>query len=323
MRIFISGACGFIGMHTVVMAASQGCAVTALCSRFGSTTQMPSIPGVRWIAADLRDADRLQDCLSGHDGFIHIAGRYPIWGADPDPFGYLESNLFTTAVTLEACRRAAIRHYVYASSAQVYGRPARIPVHESAPLTGTSVYAASKSSAEALVQSYSSSFGLLGLNLRLFNVYGPGQPAANVVATILQQALRPGVVTINTGEPERDFVYVGDVASALLKAVRCDHAAGQSVNIATGSGITIMELGHRIMKLAGRTDSIVTRVASHRLTVSDPDRLVGDISLAKGLLSWQPSKTLDEGLSLTKDWYDGASQRNGREALSQAARYTI
>lgn len=180
---------------------------------------MPTIAGVLWVRADLREVDNLSAQLAGHDALIHLAGRYPLWGRHSDALDFVESNTITTAVTLEACRRAGVNRYVYASTAQVYGRPERIPVREADRIGGTTVYAASKSGAESLVQAYSSSFGLLGLNLRLFNVYGPGQPAANIVATIIEQALRPGVVTINSGDPERDFVYVGDVASAILAAV--------------------------------------------------------------------------------------------------------
>jgi nucleoside-diphosphate-sugar epimerase len=303
MRIFVTGASGFIGTPTIRTAAEKGHSVTALCSRAGCPADISGIPGVHWVAADLRDVDSLSKQLSGHDAFIHLAGRYPLWGRHSEALDFVESNTLTTALTLEACRRAGVNRYVYASTAQVYGRPERIPVQESDRLKGTTVYASSKSAAESLVQAYASSYGLLGFNLRLFNVYGPGQPSANIVATIVAQALCPGVVTINSGDPERDFVYVEDVVSALLAAVRCEGAHGQSVNIASGSGITIMDLGRRIMTIAGRTDAIVTRVPSHTATAADPDRLVADVTLAERLLGWRPATTLDEGLALTVRWH--------------------
>lgn len=85
--------------------------------------------------------------------------------------------------------------------------------------------------------------------------------------------------------------------------LRCDGARGQSVNVASGSGTTIMELGQRIMSIAGRTDEMVTRVPAHTATAADPDRLVADLTLAEQLLGWKPAKTLNEGLAVTVDWH--------------------
>lgn len=296
MRVFVTGAAGFIGLRLVRRLVEQGAGVTALASAEGVPRRVPRAPDLAWICGDLLRIRRLASLVEGHDALIHLAGRYPLVGSSSEPMDYLRCNTVTTAAALDACRRAGVPRFIFTSTAQVYGKAEHVPIRESAPLNGVTVYAASKIAAEALVRAYAASHGLRALTLRLFNVYGPGQPAANVVATIARQVSEPGPPAINTGRPVRDFVFVGDVVEALAAALECEHAQGQAINIGSGEGISIGELARRMLGLAGRGQAVIEREPCHQPSAFDPDRVIADISLAASTLGWRPATSLDSGL---------------------------
>lgn len=305
MRVLVTGAAGFIGGHLLQRLVEQDIPTTALGSL--SATRSPPAglqrPPLTWVRADACDVDAMTALLRGHSAVIHLAGRYPLFGAPADAIAYVHANTVATAVMLVACERAEVQRFVLASSAQVYGRPDRLPIHESQALNGATAYAASKLGAETLVRAHAAGHGLEGLSLRLFNVYGPRQPASNVIATVAGQALAGGPVSIHSAHPERDFVYVGDVVDALLAAMHCPIADGRAVNIASGTSVNVGDVAKRILRLAGRpAEALRIRHGECASTATNPDCVRADVRRAQDLLGWTPTTSLDDGLAHTLDW---------------------
>lgn len=201
---------------------------------------------------------------------------------------------------VDGAAAAGVGRIVLASSAHVYGRPESLPVdedHRTAPLSD---YARAKLAAEAAALERGRETGVSVRILRLFNVYGPGQSEAAVVAGIVGQAVRGETIRVNDPTVCRDFVYVGDVAEALL-------AAG-GPEVPTG----VYNIG------SGRPTAIGTLVETvSRLTGGDPepfaapstDLIVADVSRAARVLGWSPRTTLEDGLAATLAAARGADDR--------------
>ena len=154
---------------------------------------------------------------------VHLAARPSVPRSLADPLASHHANATGTVHVLEAARRIGA-HVVAASSSSVYGATATLPKHEGLPARPMSPYAASKLATEAYVNAYAHSFGLPTLAFRLFNVFGPHQPAghayAAVVPAFVDAALAGRPLTIDgDGTQTRDFTFVDTVAAVIVDAV--------------------------------------------------------------------------------------------------------
>jgi UDP-glucose 4-epimerase len=198
---------------------------------------------------------------------------------------------------LDACRKHGVRRLVYTSTGgALYGEPERVPADESHPILPLSPYGVSKHTFERYLEMPSDG-GPETLVLRPANVYGPRQDPhgeAGVVAIFAQRMLRGEPVRIfGSGEQQRDFVYVGDVVDAFLRAMTSDRTG--PYNVGTGELLSVNELFARLASLTGyerepeRTPPIPGEVF----------RISLDASKAERELGWRPQISLDEGLRRT------------------------
>lgn len=323
MRLLITGAGGFIGKHVLACAQAAGHEVFYWGRRALPPRQLPE--GVRRLEFSLPEVDPAgkvaasPEGLSGIDCVIHLAGLYP--GSGPggrEPLALFEANTRLTAQLLDACARAEVGRFLLASTASVYGRQKgqeeglsdRLPEHR--PLNARSPYPASKIAAEALVRCYAADGSLNASSLRLFNVYGPGQPEANVVSVLCRQVVGSGPVRLIDDRPVRDFIYAEDAARALLAAAECKHPLPDAINIGSGQGVSIGDLGRLAMELAGRSDGIL---ADNESSLDSITGFVAGTELAEKVLGWRPRVPLREGLEQTLDYH-----RSGRETENRGKR---
>lgn len=304
MRVLLTGAGGFIGSHLLQKLVLAGISTTALDSPSGGRRREHHTThgSIRWMQADVGDETRMTGLLAGHDAVVHLAGIFPRFGQPVSMVEMVRANTLATAALLSACRRTGVKRFVLASTAQVYGRTASHHIAESTPLNGATGYAASKIGAEALVRAAAREQGIEALILRLFNVYGPGQSDSNVVATLMRQVLQGNSVSLHSGYPERDFIYVEDVAGALLAALKAEQASGEIINIGTGQGTVIAALASQVLQLAGREGTVAGFRTGEDPTRVGSDRVVADIRRAASLLGWQPSTPLVDGMRRTLEW---------------------
>jgi hypothetical protein len=167
------------------------------------------------------------------------------------------------------------------STSEVYGTARCIPISEDHPLQGQSPYSASKIGADKIAESVHLSFGLPVITVRPFNTYGPRQSARAVIPTIITQTLADEPIRLGNLEPTRDLNYVEDTVEGFIKAAECIKAAGQVINLGSGSEISIKELTALILKLMKKDLPIVSEGERVRPEGSEVERLCADNEKAR------------------------------------------
>ncbi|MCK5690551.1 NAD-dependent epimerase/dehydratase family protein [Myxococcota bacterium] len=214
-----------------------------------------------------------------------------------------EANATGTLKVLEAARKASVKRVVYASSSSIYGDSKTLPKHEEMHTNPLSPYAVGKLAGENYVRVYSRIYGLSGVALRYFNVFGPRQDPKSTYAAVIPkfiQLIAAGKSpTINgDGKQSRDFTFIANVVEANIKACTAPDAGGRVFNIGLGERTTLLNLVAEINKILGK---------DVQPTFGDPapgdvrDSLA-DINAAREILGYTASVSLAEGLQKTAEW---------------------
>jgi len=313
LRVFVTGAGGFIGSHLVEGLVDAGAQVRALVryTSRGSWGHLEQVaPRIREslqvVLGDVRDAQCIKKHVSDCEVVFHLAALIGIPYSYEAPESYLETNVRGTLNILQAARDAGVRRVVITSTSEVYGTARYTPIDEAHPLQAQSPYSASKIAADKLAESYHLSFALPVVTVRPFNTYGPRQSARAVIPTIISQ-LVAGVDVLRLGslEPVRDLLYVGDTVSGFLRAGLAEQAVGHAINLGTGCGISIGDLAHSIMGIVGREVPIAQDKERVRPEASEVRLLVANADLAKRILEWEPKVSLTEGLQRVAEYIGG------------------
>jgi len=289
--VLVTGAYGLIGHAVVERLRAQGHRVVA-------TDRLASRPSDAAFAAEplvVMGAARLTANLTKHGigAIVHAAGLSGPMLARKRPREILCVNAGGTLDLYEAARRAGVRKVVLLSSAAVYGRNTDALVKETAPLLGSTPYAASKISAEAIARTYAASQGVASFVLRPCWVYGARRRTDCILRRMVGDALadRPTNLPYGRGFP-RQFIHVSDVAAAVAAAVVVERASLEIVNLSDGSWLTLDEVGAQVSsRLPG------ARIALGSQAPSDDEALGRlDLSRAEATLGWRPLVPLAEGL---------------------------
>lgn len=257
---------------------------------------------VEWFEGDFLNPADVEPAVAGCDAVFHLVSTSLPKGSNDNPAYDVESNLVATIRMLEAARRHGIGKVVFSSSGgTVYGVPARIPIGESHPTEPICSYGIVKLAIEKYLHLFHELHGLEYAVLRLANPYGEGQRAQasqGAVAVFLHKALRDEPIEIwGDGTVTRDYLYIGDVVSAMLGALACK-GPERVFNIGSGNGLSLNELVERIGGLLGRPVRHVHRPGRQ----FDVPVNVLDIGRAGRHLDWWPRVPFDEGLRRTLEW---------------------
>ncbi|MFC3959435.1 NAD-dependent epimerase/dehydratase family protein [Halovivax cerinus] len=298
-RVLVTGGAGFIGSH-IAHALAPHAEVTVYDSLVsGNRSNVPA--GAEFVEADVRDGDALERAVDAADVVFHEAAMVSVGQSVEEPTESHDVTAEATLSVLEAARRSEAR-VVLASSAAIYGQPEATPIPESAAKTPTSPYGLDKLAADHYARLYHDLYGLETVALRYFNVYGPGQTPgeyAGVISVFVEQALAGEPITVEgDGEQTRDFVYVGDVVRANLRAATTD-AVGEAYNVATGESISIRRLAERIQELSDADSPIVHRDARP----GDIRHSVAETERARDRLGFEPAVSVSDGLARTVEWF--------------------
>jgi UDP-glucose 4-epimerase len=294
VRLLVTGAAGFLGSHLSERLVADGHHVTGIddlsTGKLAQLAQARRSKGFGFHRFDVTSED-LKD-LVAHDRpdvVLHLAA--PLKTADA-----LTSARVTVGGTvnlLDACVATGVQRVVFASTGQVYGNPAVLPVGERAAVRPLSPYAASKVAAEA----YLATYPIRTVSLRLGNVYGPRQQPPGV-ALLFARALRDGTrSTIHgAGDSTRDYVYVEDAVDAFLRCLG-GKGDGRRFNIGTGEGTSLRRLHTLVAEALGVPDAPEFAPA-HR----GPSALALESGAARRTLGWEPVVGIQEGLARTLSW---------------------
>ncbi|NLD73168.1 MAG: NAD-dependent epimerase/dehydratase family protein [Chloroflexi bacterium] len=303
MQVLVTGGAGFIGSHVVDACLAAGHQVAALDDL--STGKRENVnPAATLHVADLRDRSALDEVLAAvrPEVIFHLAAKANVRESMVEPVLYAQVNILGSLNLLESARAHGTRKIVYASTGgAAYGEPQYLPADEDHPVNPLDPYGASKHHVEHYLFIYKKHFGLDYTTLRFPNVYGPRQDPygeAGVVAIWTNQMLNGGQPVINgTGEQERDFVYVGDIARANVLAVEA--GSGSIINLGSGVGTPIIDIFHALKRATGSGCDEVHAPAKQ----GEVFRIYLDASRAKTELGWEPEVSLEEGLALTVEHF--------------------
>ena len=306
-KVLVTGAGGFIGSHLADRLAELGARTCALVhyradGSWGWFDHSPYKDEIKIIAGDIRDRDCVVSAMGDAEVVFHLAALVGIPYSYHAPLSYVRTNVEGTLNILQAAKERGVGRVVHTSTSEVYGTARYVPIDEKHPLQAQSPYAASKIGADKLAEAFFLSFGLPVVTLRPFNTFGPRQSARAIIPTIITQCLNGGAVRLGNMYPTRDFNYVADTVEGFLRAAATPAAIGRTIHIGSGREISMLDLANMIGALMDRSVVIEKQEERVRPEGSEVTRLLADSALARELLGWESSVSLEDGLRLTIEW---------------------
>lgn len=301
MRILVTGGAGFIASHIVDAYLSAGHEVT-VADDFSSGRKQNLNSKARLATLDIRDPKISDLFQSSHfDVVNHHAAQIDVRKSMQNPSLDASINILGTLRLLDCCRTYHVKKFIFASSGgTIYGECTR-PAVEEDPSRPESPYGFSKAAAETYIRFFGKVYQLPFTILRYANVYGPRQDPygeAGVVAIFIGKLLGQEAFTIyGTGEQERDYVYVGDVATANVAALT--QGDGGTFNIGTGTATSVNALYQHVASF----DPAVRQPTFAPARGGELNRSVLNAALAGTTLGWKPSHTLQQGLAETLEFF--------------------
>ena len=252
-HVFVTGAAGFIGSHTVDRLLAAGHAVTGLDNfRTGRRANLAAAlasPHFSFHEGDVSAPGTLAEVVSATkpDAIIHLAALVSVQESMTNPDLNYALNIHATHLVAEAARLHAVRRIVFASSAAIYGDASDFPIRESTDKKPISPYGSAKLASEALLLGHGAAFGLTVRCQRYFNVFGPRQDPASPysgVISIFDRRYRDGkgVTIYGDGQQTRDFISVHDVARANVLAATAPTVSSGVANICTGRATSLLKV---------------------------------------------------------------------------------
>ena len=329
MKVLVTGAAGFIGMHTALALLARGGEVVGLdnLNSYYDVTlkearlgQLEGKPGFRFIRADLADRAAMAE-LFAREKFqrvVHLGAQAGVRYAAENPAAYVDSNLVGFGNILEGCRHAKVEHLVFASSSSVYGSNAEMPFRESHtadhPL---SLYAATKRANELMAHSYAHLYKLPATGLRFFTVYGPwGRPDMSLFTfTRLILAGEP-IDVYNMGRHARDFTYIDDIVEGVVRTLDLTAAASPAFNAKapkpdmSNAPYRVFNIGNNqpveLLYFIDCLETALGRAAKRNmlpLQPGDVEATYADVDNLAAAVGFRPKTSIEDGVARFVEWY--------------------
>lgn len=309
MKILVTGGAGFIGSHLTEALVKQGHRVRVLDDfSSGKPGNLHAVRGdVDVRRGDCADPATARRAVKGVEAVFHEAAVPSVARSVKDPALAHRTGATATLNMLIAARDAGVRRVIYAGSSSVYGNTKELPKRETLRPRPLSPYAVSKLAGEEYLRIFAELYGLETLTVRYFNVFGPrqdpGSPYSGVISLFTTALLRGTTPMIyGSGRQSRDFTYVENVVRGNLLALRAKGVRGQSVNLATGRRVTLLDLLRELGRITGRPARALHRPSRE----GDVRHSLADIGLARRMLGYKPVVPFEEGLRRTVEWYRAA-----------------
>jgi UDP-glucuronate 4-epimerase len=329
MKVLITGAAGFIGMHVARLLLKRGDEVVGVDNlndyydprlKHARLEQLKPYPNFTLVSGDISDRETVETLFAREkpQRVINLAAQAGVRYSLANPSVYIQSNLVGFGHILEGCRHHGVEHLVYASSSSVYGANTRMPfsVHDSVDHP-VSLYAASKKANELMAHSYSHLFGLPTTGLRYFTVYGPwGRP--DMSPWLFTSAILEGqtIDVFNHGKMQRDFTYVDDIAEGTVRvldkiaASNPDYDNNQPDPASSYAPFRVYNIGNHtpveLMTFIGTIEGALGMEAKKNFLPMQSGDVVGtyaDVEALKKDVGFEPKTPLSEGIANWVDWY--------------------
>jgi len=329
MKILVTGAAGFIGMHTSLRLLARGDEVVGLDNlndyydptlKEARLARLQPQSGFRFVKLDVAARTGMEALFAAErfDRVIHLAAQAGVRYSLQNPHAYIDSNLVGFMNVLEGCRHAKVQHLVYASSSSVYGGNTRMPFSEADSVDHpVSIYAATKKANELMAHTYSHLYGLPTTGLRFFTVYGPwGRP--DMALFLFTKAILEGrpIDVFNHGRMRRDFTYVDDIVEGVIRTL--DRVAEpdpafdpMQPNPGTGSApYRVFNIGNHdpveLMEfVAAIEDALGATAQKNFLPLQDGDvpATYADVQALQDWVGFSPATSIETGIGRFVEWY--------------------
>lgn len=319
MKVLVTGAAGFIGMHTSLRLLDRGDEVVGIDNlndyydprlKRARLAQLTPRPGFRFLQLDVGDQPAMRALFAEErfDRVVHLAAQAGVRYSLQNPHAYADSNLTGFVNILEGCRHNEVQHLVYASSSSVYGGNTKMPFAETDTVDHpVSLYAATKKANELMAHTYSHLYGLPTTGLRFFTVYGPwGRP--DMAYYLFTRAILEGrpIDVFNHGDMKRDFTYIDDIVEGVIRVLDRAATPGPGSKVA----YRLFNIGNqdpvRLGDFIACIESALGREAKKNyLPMQDGDvpATYADVSALKEWVGFQPGTRLEEGIGHFVRWY--------------------
>lgn len=299
--VMVTGAAGFLGSHLVERLTAAGSRVLAVDSAPVPSAWAGGAAGdgsLRYERLDVTDGAALAELVREEpvEVLFHLAAIASPRACARDFARAFAVNVEGTHRVLDAS--AEVPHFVFLSSAAVYGAPVSLPMGEDHPLRGRDPYAVTKIMGELLVENAVANYARRASIVRNFNAFGPRQPTEYVIPSVIRQALTTGRIELWSGAPIRDLMFVDNTEEAILTVGA--RSRGGTYNVGSGRGVKMGELAQLIAAKVGH-DIPVQDLGKE---VTGSPALVADVRRLQDL-GWSETVPFDVGLERTVDWYRG------------------
>jgi UDP-glucuronate 4-epimerase len=329
MKVLVTGAAGFIGMHVSQRLLAAGVEVVGLDNlndyydptlKEARLARLQGTPGFSFTRMDVADRPGMAALFERErfDRVCHLAAQAGVRYSLQNPHAYVDANLVGFVNVLEGCRHAGVKHLVYASSSSVYGGNVKMPFSEHDPVEHpVSLYAATKKANELMAHTYSHLFGLPTTGLRFFTVYGPwGRP--DMAAFLFADAILAGrpIDVFNHGDMQRDFTYVDDIVEGVVRLLDHPPAGDPTFDpmkpdpARSRAPYRIFNIGNSdpepLMDFIGAIEAAVGKTAEKRfLPLQDGDvpATFADTAELAALVGFRPRTDVREGVKRFVEWY--------------------
>jgi UDP-N-acetylglucosamine 4-epimerase len=307
----ITGGAGFIGSHITEYLLRNGAGKVTVLDNLATGFQknidlFSKYEQFRFIEADIRDYESCLNACKGIDYISHQAALGSVPRSVKDPVTSNAVNVDGQLNMLTAAKEQKVKTFVYASSSSVYGDEPNLPKHEARTGNPLSPYAVTKKTNELYADVFGKLYGMKIVGLRYFNVFGPRQdpdgPYAAVIPLFVSGILKQTPVYINgDGEQTRDFTFVENAVQANIRGMLTDNeeAFGKAYNVAVGENFSVNFLYNSIREMLGMQHEATYREERE----GDIRNSLADISLARNLLDYQPTKRFIDGLAQTVEFF--------------------
>ena len=316
MTVIVTGAAGFIGMHTAERLLERGETVVGVDNfntdydpalKPARTERLERHPAFHMVRMDIAEAEAFEALVreTGAKRIVHLAAQAGVRYSIENPFAYERANLAGHLSVLEAARRNEVEHLVYASSSSVYGdRPlAGQGFSEDDPTDSpVSLYAATKKANELMSASYANLYGIPQSGLRFFTVYGPwGRPDMAYFSFTQKILAGEPIEVFGEGRMARDFTYVDDIVDGIVGVLDrpADPKAPRVLNIGDSRPVGLMDMISTLETALGREAIKVFRP----MQPGDVTATYADVSKLNALTGYDPKVKLEDGIPRFVEWY--------------------
>lgn len=303
MEILITGGAGFIGSHILEQLKEKPDMDVVVFDNLSSGSKEHVPAGMELVEGDVCDEAAVDALFADHhfDAVVHLAAQTMVPFSVDHPVEDCQINLEGVLHVLEACRTHGTGHILFSSSAAVYGDNLHIPLKETERLVPTSPYGITKMTTEHYLRVYHELYGMDATVFRFANVYGErqGEKGEGGVVSIFCKLLsqHQGITVFGDGHQTRDFVYAGDIAQAIIRALPLK--GYHTMNVSTGQETSLNDLIRSFEKAVGYT--VPVQYTAPR--TGDILRSVLSNEALKRDLGFVPEMDLEEGIRRTYDWY--------------------